>query len=183
MDRRLVEQARQGDRGAYEALITAVGARLFLVASRILRDPDGAADAVQETFIAIWRDLPSLRDPDRFEAWAYRTLVRNCRSRSRRERRLGVRFVELDEAIPASSTPADDAVIRDQLRRSFERLSLDHRAVLVLHHYLGLPLGEVAAIVDAPYGTVASRLHHAMRAMRAEIEAADREPVTGGQPA
>jgi len=183
MSRALVERAQQGDRGAYEELAQGVTRQLFLVAARIVRDPDLAQDAVQQTLVAIWRDLPSLRDPDRFEAWTYRTVVQFCRAASRRERRLGVKIVDLSESLAAASGGIDDIERRDQIERAFIRLSHDHRTVVVLHHYVGLSLGEIADILDVPYGTVGSRLHHAMRAMRATIEAGDRTTVAGGQSA
>jgi RNA polymerase sigma-70 factor (ECF subfamily) len=179
----LVERAQQGDRDAYELLARGAARRLFLVASRILRDTDAAEDAVQQTLVAIWRDLPSLRDPDRFEAWTYRLVVRYCRAEGRRNRRMGVTVVDLSETLAAARDEIGAVAMRDQLGRAFDALSHDHRAVVVLHHLVGLPLGEIAEILDIPYGTVGSRLHHAMRAMRASIEAAERTTVRGGQPA
>ena len=183
MERALVERARRGDREAYERLAEASAATLYRVGARILRDADRAEDAVQSTLVAIWRDLPSLRDPERFEAWTYRTLVRECHAQSRRERRVGVKLVAMPESIPTGSGGIEAVDLRDQLERSFEALSPDHRTVIVLHHYLGLPLTEIAEILDLPYGTVGSRLHHAMRALRAAIEAGERTTVAGGQPA
>jgi RNA polymerase sigma-70 factor (ECF subfamily) len=184
MSRALVERAQRGDRDAYEQLARGAARRLFLVAQRILRDTDQAEDAVQQTLVDIWRDLPSLRDPDRFDAWTYRIVVRHSRAETRRHRRLGVTIVDLSDAIGAGpGEPSEDVALRDQLDRAFRSLSHDHRVVVVLHHYLGLPLGEVAEILDIPYGTVGSRLHHAMRSMRATIDAAERTTVRGGQPA
>lgn len=183
MSRALVERAQQGDREAYELLARAVARRLFLVANRILRDTDEAEDAVQQTLVAIWRDLPSLRDQDRFDAWAYRTVVRHCRAQGRRHRRMGVTVVDLSEEMAAARDHIGDVAVRDQLGRAFDALSQEHRAVVVLHHLVGLPLGEIAEILDIPYGTVGSRLHHALRAMRASIDAAERAVVRGGQTA
>lgn len=184
MSRALVERAQQGDRDAYEQLARGAARRLYLIAQRILRDTDQAEDAVQQTLVDIWRDLPSLRDPDRFDAWTYRMVVRHCRAESRRNRRVGVSIVDLSDAMGASpSDPIGDVAVRDQLERAFKALSHDHRVVVVLHHYVGLPLGEIAGILDIPYGTVGSRLHHAMRSMRATIDAAERATVRGGQPA
>ncbi len=183
MSRDLVIRAQQGDRDAYEQLARGAARRLFLVAVRIVRDPDRAEDAVQGTLVAIWQDLPSLRDPDRFDAWTYRMVVRQCRSETRRERRGGVTIVDLSDEMAAGSDPIGDVALRDQLDRAFRMLSHDHRAVVVLHHYLGLPLGEIAEILDIPYGTVGTRLHHALRAMRATLDAAERTTVRGGQPA
>ena len=60
---------------------------------------------------------------------------------------------------------------RDQLERAFRRLTVEQRAVLVFHHYLGLPLPEVAARLGIPLGTAKSRMHHAKRALRASLEA------------
>ena len=183
MDRALVERAQRGDRDAYEQLARDVAPRLFLVAGRIVRDIDVAEDAVQHTLIAIWQDLATLRDPDRFEAWSYRIVVRACREEARRHRRLGVTLVDLADSMAAATDAIAEVAVRDQLGRAFERLSHDHRTVVVLHHLVGLPLGEIAEILDIPYGTVGTRLHHAMRALRAAIEATERVAVQGRQPA
>ena len=183
MDRELVERAQRGDRDAYEALARVSAPRLYLTASRIVRDADRADDAVQQTLVAIWRELPSLRDPDRFEAWTYRLVVRFSLLESRRAKRSGVREIRLDETTPARSDAYADADRRDQLDRALAALTPEHRAVVVLHHYAGLPLGEIADILGVPYGTVGSRLHHATRQLRAAVAAGDRITVAGGQPA
>ena len=180
MSRALVERAQRGDRDAYEQLARDAARRLYLVASRILRDADAAEDAVQQTLVAIWRDLPSLRDPDRFDAWTYRMVVRYSRSEQRRERRGGPTVVDVSETLAANRDEIGQVAVRDQLRRAFDALSHEHRAVVVLHHYLGLPHAEIAEILDIPYGTVGSRLHHALRALRASIEAGERATVRGG---
>ena len=183
MDRELVERAQRGDRDAYEALARTSADRLYAIAYRIVRDGDLADEAVQRTLVQMWRELPSLRDPDRFEAWTYRLVVRFCHLDARRARRTGVREIRIDESTPARSDPFADADLRDQLDRALATLSLDHRTVVVLHHYSGLPLGEIAEILGVPYGTVGSRLHHATRALRAAVNAGDRSTALGGQPA
>ena len=183
MDRRVVERAQRGDRDAYEALARASATRLYLTAHRIVRDVDRAEEAVQQALVAIWRELPSLRDPDRFEAWTYRLVVRFSLLESRRARRTAVREVRIDEKVPTSTDAFAESDLRDQLDRALGELSPDHRAVVVLHHYAGLQLGEIAEILGVPYGTVGSRLHHATRALRAAIAAGERSPVAGGQPA
>jgi len=183
VDRALVERARTGDRDAYEALARASAPRLYLTAYRIVRDADRAEDAVQQTLVTMWRELPSLRDPDRFEAWTYRLVLRFCLVESRRARRTGVREVRLDALMPAVADAYADSDLRDQLDRALARLTPEHRAVVVLHHYVGLPLSEIAEILGVPYGTVGSRLHHATRGLRAAITAGDRSSVIGGQPA
>ncbi|MDH4141867.1 MAG: sigma-70 family RNA polymerase sigma factor [Chloroflexota bacterium] len=183
MSRALVERAQQGDRDAYELLARGSSRRLFAVAQRILRDVDQAEDAVQQTLVDIWRDLPSLRDPDRYDAWTYRIVVRHCRGETRRHRRIGGSVVDLSEDMASPDDPIGDVAVRDQLDRAFRSLRHEHRVVVVLHHFVGLPLGEIADILDIPYGTVGSRLHHAMRSMRATIDAAERTTVRGGQPA
>ena len=87
MDTELVVRAQRGDEGAFASLAVAAGDRLHAVAHRILRDIDLAEDATQQALLAIWRDLPQLRDPARFEAWSYRLLVRACYAEGRRTRR------------------------------------------------------------------------------------------------
>jgi RNA polymerase sigma-70 factor, ECF subfamily len=184
VDRTLVERAQRGDMDAYEALVRASTPRLYLTAYRIVRDADAAEDATQQALVAAWRDLRSLRDPDRFEAWTYRLVVRACLTERRRSRRSGVREIRVEDvSLSTPSNAVDASDLRDQLDRALGALPDDQRAVVVLHHYVGLPLVEIAEILGAPAGTVRSRLHHAKRAMRAAIEAADRSTVVGGQPA
>jgi RNA polymerase sigma-70 factor (ECF subfamily) len=144
MDTELVVRAQDGDEGAFASLAMAVGDRLHAVAHRILRDIDLAEDATQQALLSVWRDLPQLRDPARFEAWSYRLLVRACYAEARRTRRWApnLRLLSADE--PAAADGLTTVVDRDQLERGFRRLSIDHRAVVVLHHYLDLPLDQVA---------------------------------------
>jgi RNA polymerase sigma-70 factor (ECF subfamily) len=171
MDSQLVRQAQDGDRQAFASLAVAVGDRLHAVAQRILRDADLAEDATQQALLAIWRDLPQLRDPAHFDAWSYRLLVRACYAEGRRARQWmpNLRLLPTDEAVVGDGF--DPIVDRDQLERGFRRLSIDHRAVVVLHHYLDMPLDQVAETLGIPVGTVRSRLLHAMRGLRAALEA------------
>ena len=154
---------------------------LFAVAHRMLRDFGAAEDAVQQTLEITWRELPTLRDPERFEAWARRVLVRVCYAESRRGRHwaANVRALTLDE--PAEGDAQRSLAERDQLERGFRRLPSDQRAILVLHHYLGLAPAEIAEALGIPAGTARSRLHYAHRAMRAALEADDRRVAIGGQ--
>jgi RNA polymerase sigma-70 factor (ECF subfamily) len=176
MDTDLVVQAQGGDEEAFASLAVVAGDRLHAVAHRILRDIDLAEDATQQALLTIWRDLPQLRDPARFDAWSYRLLVRACYAEARKNRSWspGLRLVETDESTADSSGAVAD---RDQLERGFRRLSIDHRAVVVLHHYLDLSLDEVADSLGVPVGTVRSRLHYAMRGLRAALDA-DARPTS-----
>jgi RNA polymerase sigma-70 factor (ECF subfamily) len=171
MDTDLVARAQDGDEGAFMSLAVAVGDRLHAVAHRILRDTDLAEDATQQALLSIWRDLPQLRDPSRFEAWSYRLLVRACYAEGRKTRAWSpnLRLLGTDE--PTATDATHTVHDRDQLERGFRRLSVDHRAVVVLHHYLDLPLAQVAETLGVPEGTVRSRLHYAMRGLRAALEA------------
>jgi len=171
MDTGLVVRAQRGDEEAFASLAVAVGDRLHAVAHRILRDTDLAEDATQQALLTIWRDLPKLRDPARFDAWSYRLLVRACYAEGRRSRQWApnLRILPVDE--PAGPDATSSVVDRDQLERGFRRLSIEHRAVVVLHHYLDLPLEEVAESLGIPLGTVRSRLLHAMRGLRAALDA------------
>jgi RNA polymerase sigma-70 factor, ECF subfamily len=171
MDTDLVVRAQRGDKGAYGLIAGAIADRFLAVARRILRDRDLAQDATQQALLAIWQDLPRLRDPDRFEAWSYRLLVHACSAEGRKERRWAPNLRVLPIDSQAASSELDSVVDRDQLERGFRRLSIDHRAVVVLYHYLDKPLDEIARILDIPVGTAHSRLHHAMRGMRAALDA------------
>ena len=177
MDTDLVVRAQRGDKGAYALVAGEIADRFLAVARRILRDRDLAEDATQQALLSIWQTLPRLRDPARFEAWSYRLLIHACYAEGRRERRWApnLRLLQLEQSTvdDGLGTVAD----RDELERGFRHLSIDHRAVVVLHHYLDKPLDEVARILEIPVGTAHSRLHHAMRALRAALDADARRPV------
>lgn len=176
MKRDLVEAARHGDHAAFEVLATSAGDRLYAVARLILRSTDLAEDAVQEALVRAWQRLPSLRDPDRFDAWLYRLVVNACADQGRQVRRWSqqVRPIQLD--IPISD---DTGLVahREQLERGFSRLKPDQRAVLVLHYYSGFSAVEIARILEIPEGTARSRLHYATGAMRAALEADARQAL------
>jgi RNA polymerase sigma-70 factor, ECF subfamily len=171
VDTDLVVRAQHGDEEAFASLAVGVGNRLHAVAHRILRDTDLAEDATQQALLTIWRDLPQLRDPARFDAWSYRLLVRACYAEGRRIRSWSPNLTILPVDQPALGEGLSTVVDRDQLERGFKRLSVEHRSVVVLHHYLDLPLDQVAEILGVPIGTVRSRLFHAMRGLRAALEA------------
>jgi RNA polymerase sigma-70 factor (ECF subfamily) len=176
MERDLVLRAIAGDHDAFTEIARRSDDRSFALARLILRDEHQAQDATQDAYIAAWRDLSSLRDPDRFEAWLHRLLVRACYRAARRERRLRlveIRELELDPPV-ARPIGLED---RDELERAFRRLDPEQRTVLVLHHYVGLTLPEAAEAMAVPVGTAKSRLHRASRAMRAAIEADRRSPL------
>ena len=180
MDPELVIAAQSGDREAFAILARAQGDRLFGIARRILRDHERAEDAVQNALVIAWRELPRLRDPDRFEAWLTRSLVNECYDEYRRSRRLTADVRALPVDGPAAPDDIQSVIDRDQLARGFGRIPTDQRAVLVLRHYLGLEPADIARTLDLPEGTVRSRLHYAYRAMRAAIEADLRPAADGG---
>ena len=174
MRTRLVERAREGDDTAFSELVDLDGNLCYAIAYRILRDAERAQDAVQQAFLLAWRELPQLRDPERFGPWLHRLLVNACYDELRRHRRWSTRI----RALPMDGTGGPDPMLtvedRDTLDRAFVRLTPQHRAVFVLHHHAGLPLAEIADVVGVPIGTVKSRLHHATRALRATIAADSR---------
>ncbi len=183
MDRDLVEAARGRDREAYADLIRVRGDRLYALAQRILRDVDRAEDALQEALIVAWRDLPGLRDPDRFDAWLHRLVVRACLAEAKRERRRVANLRVLPMDAPTVRDDFLSVADRDQLERGFRRLPAEQRALLVLHHFEGRDAAEIAEILGIPVGTAGSRLHHAHRAMRAALDADARVIAIGGRPA
>ena len=177
MDTTLVVRAQHGDEEAFASLAVACGDRLHAVSHRILRDIGLAEDATQQALLAIWRNLPELRDPARFDAWSYRLLVNACHVEARRTRQWSPNLRALPADGPAAPDAVGSVVDRDQLERGFRRLSIDHRAVVVLHHYLDLTHEEIAEALGIPEGTVRSRLHFAMRGLRAALEADARPPA------
>jgi RNA polymerase sigma-70 factor (ECF subfamily) len=181
MQTEVVMAAQRGDEDAFAALVDAIGARLQSVAHRILRDSDVAEDATQRALLRIWKNLPKLRDPARFEAWAYQLLVRSCHAEARRTRHWTPELRLKDGDEPAHD-PLTLVVDRDQLERAFRSLSVDHRAVVVMHHYLDLPVDAVADALDIPTGTARSRLHYAMKALHAALDADARHVLKEATP-
>ena len=175
-------RARNGDLEAFSALTSGRTSRLLAIARLILRDTERAEDAVQDALLQAWQDLRGLRDPDRFDAWLRRLLVRACYRAAERNRRHAA--VELNaDRLPGSSRgdPQGQTAVRDQLERGFRRLSPEHRAVIVLHHYVGLSLTDAADTLGIPLGTMQSRLSRATQVMRAALEADDRTPDLAGE--
>lgn len=174
----LVDQAKRGDREAFDALARLVGDRCMAIAYRILRDTDRADDAVQAALIVAWQELRSLRDSSRFEPWLHRILTHECYAEARRHRRWSadVRILPIPDRRDSGEISAIDD--RDQLDRAFRRLTLEQRAVLVFHHYVDLPLTDVADRLGIPLGTAKSRLYHATNALRASLEADARTSST-----
>jgi RNA polymerase sigma-70 factor (ECF subfamily) len=172
----LVVQAQGGDREAFASLVHVISDRLYAIATRILRDADLAEDALQGALVTAWRQLPTLRDPARFEAWARRLLVHSCYAEARRRRSwtTNVRVLPVDG--PVGPDGLLSVVERDALDRAFRRVSVEQLAVFVLHHHLGLSLVEIAETLGIPAGTARSRLHYATRLLREAIEA-DAAPV------
>ena len=171
MQQALVERAKDGDAEAFDALARSVGDRCMAIACRILRDSDQAQDAVQAALITAWRELRTLRDAERFEPWLHRILTHECYAEARRRTRWSAEIRLLPVDGPVESDGLLGVNDRDQLERAFRRLTLEQRAVLVFHHYVDLPLGEVAERLGIPLGTAKSRLHYATAALRASLEA------------
>jgi RNA polymerase sigma-70 factor (ECF subfamily) len=166
----LVQRARDGDEDAFTQLVDLDGDRCYAIAYRILRDLDRSKDAVQQAFLLAWRELPRLRDVERYEVWLYRLLVNACYEEARRHRRWTTRVRVLPIEGPSAPDPMLAIEDRDALERAFEGLSPEHRAVFVMHHHAGLPLAAIAEVVGVPIGTVKSRLHHSIRNLRAALE-------------
>ena len=169
----LVERARRGDPDAFVALIEQRQVAMARVATAILGDEADVADALQETLVSLWRELPRLRNVERFPAWADSILINACRLVLRRRVRARVRLVRLDAEndFPAAGVgPDTELADRDAFWRAFERLSVDARAILVLHHLEGRSVDDVAAALGIPRGTVKSRLFAARRELERSLD-------------
>ena len=177
MDTELVIHAQNGDQQAFATLADALYGRLHQVAYRILRDRALAEDATQQAVLLMWRDLPQLRDPDRFEAWSYRLLVNACNAEFRRRKRSLPTVGPQGLIEPVAPDDYSRLFDRDQIEHGFAELSVDHRAVLTLRYYLDMPLEAIAEALDVPIGTVNSRLHRAISNMRAALDEATGGPV------
>jgi RNA polymerase sigma-70 factor (ECF subfamily) len=173
VDDEVLNRAKRGDREAFTTLVLTFGDRLYSIAYRILRDSGRAEDAVQQVFLTAWKELRHLRDNSRLEAWLYRLLVNACYAEARHTKRWqpGLRLIADLDSDPAMDDAEVSVAVRDELERAFRRLSGEQRAVLVMHHYLGLSGAEIAQALGMSPGTVRSRLHYGHQQMRAALEA------------
>ena len=167
---RSIMAAVAGDAAAFSTLIDTRLARTYRIALAILGTESDARDAVQETWVAVWRQLPRLDDPSRFDAWVDRIVVNACRMAIRRRNR--VREIPIPDGFDAvSAQPGPEAVLeRHALERAFDRLPVQQRTILVLHHLEERPLGEIAAVLSIPVGTAKSRLHAARASLERMLE-------------
>ncbi len=168
MDTQLVVRAQNGDEVAFAAIIQAAHGRFKQIAYRILRDAYLAEDAMQQAMVEMWRKLPTLRDPEKFDGWSYRFLVNAC---YREAKRYKESYRELPGVADSSYPDATGAINdRDQLERGFKRLSVDHRAVVVMHYYLDLTIEDTAEALGISAGTAKSRLNRAMAKLRLALQ-------------
>jgi RNA polymerase sigma-70 factor (ECF subfamily) len=167
----LVRRSMRGDEQAFTEIVNSITDRFLGVAHRILRDTALAEDAVQQALLSAWRDLPDLRDPAKFEGWAYRLLIRACYMEARKRKRWHPTTIVRSIVEPTAPDSIGGIIERDRLERGFDRLSVDHRAVLILTYYLDLSSEQVGEALDIPVGTVYSRLHRAHQALRGALEA------------
>lgn len=168
-DDALIERARHGDRDAFAQLIEPRALRLLRTARAILGNEADAYESAQEALVSAWIHLPGLRRADRFDAWLNRTLANKCRDELRRRRR----SAEIDLTgtdVPAADV-ADTSIAHASVSAAFERLTVDERHILVLHHLQDLPLAQVAGQLGVPVGTAKSRLWSARRALERALEA------------
>jgi RNA polymerase sigma-70 factor, ECF subfamily len=168
VDKAVVRHAQQGSEEAFGAIVNESIDRLFAISTLIARDRSLAEDAVQDALLRAWRDLPTLRDPDRLSAWLARLTVNATYDILRRRRRIR-ELKPLHETIATGTDEAAATVDRVVLWAAYGRLPVDQRAVVVLHYYVGLTLDEVANTLGIPAGTARSRLHGGLAAMRRSL--------------
>ncbi len=147
--------------------------RRYRLAGLLLGIAADAEDATQEAMLRAWQSAASLRDPAKVDSWLDGILVNVCRDRMRRRRI--VRFIPLADGAAGPARDEFQSVRdRDEVGRAMGDLDADQRIVVVLHYWGGLTLEGIADRLGWPVGTVKSRLHHALRRMRAALDA----PVT-----
>ena len=169
----------KGDEEAFARLVREWEVRIYNLAWRMLGNREDAQDAVQDTFISVFRHLRNLRDPGSFPTWLYRIALNNCRARWR-SRTPEVPIEEKDSELPVADAQAAAQFVaggdagslvetRDLIRKSLMGLSEDHRTAIVLKEYLGLNLEEVALVMECPLSTAKSRLYHGLRGVQKNL--------------
>jgi len=173
----LVLRARAGDHSAFEALVDTRLEPTFRTALAILGNEADARDATQDIFVRAWRNLPELRDVDRFPAWFGRIVVNTCRSATRQRGRRHIREIQVASlpdggenlATPGAGHDSETANL-DVLERALQRISSSDRTLLALHHHEHLPLEAIGTLLGVPARTVKSRLFSARRSLERALE-------------
>jgi RNA polymerase sigma-70 factor (ECF subfamily) len=166
---------QRGSAGTFEDLVESRLDACYRLAAVLLGDRIEAEDATHEAMLRAQRSWESVRDPGAAAAWLDRIVVNECRDRLRR-RRVSRAIVSVETSGPQPAVPLEDrgAEERTALRDALATLSPDHRVVVILRYLLDLPIDAIAARTGSPAGTVKSRLHHALRQLRAAYDAASR---------
>ena len=175
----LADRARNGDLDAFEELMHARIDAIYRISFAIVGDEADARDSTQETFIAAWRRIRGLRDPDRFDAWLQRIAVNAARMTLRSRSRRRVREIpsgDVASLAALSDGAKPDRSDADLIGAALARLPLDQRTIVVLHHLEGLDLAALSEILEIPIGTVKSRLHTARQGLQAALAAEARRP-------
>ena len=142
----------------------------YRLARAILRDRDDAQDATHDAFVQAWRKWGTLRDPSRFRQWFERILVNICRDRLRSARSP---LRDISEELAIADDGFSQSQDRDVLGAAIAVLSPEHRVVIALRYYRDLSVGQIAATLGVPEGTVNSRLHYALKHLHATVDAED----------
>ena len=176
-DHSLADRARNGDLDAFEELMHARIDAIYRLSYAIVGDEADARDSTQESFITAWRGIRGLRDPGRFDAWLQRIAVNTARMTLRSRGRRHVREIPSGDVATLAAMSDQGRPERsdgDVLGAALDRLPVDQRTILVLHHLEGHDLAGLADVLEVPVGTVKSRLHGARQALRAALSAEER---------
>jgi RNA polymerase sigma-70 factor (ECF subfamily) len=161
-------EALEGPAVAYVRAARAKADDAYRLAGYLLGNATEAQDAVQDALVKAWRNWPSLRQHESFGPWFDRIVVNVCRDRMRRHRTL--RMVDLEAADEVESADTFAVMLEgDRVGCAVARLRPDHRIVIALRFWRDMSLEQVAETLDLPLGTVKSRLHYALRALRVEL--------------
>ena len=176
-DVELVALAAAGNAAAFDLVLRPRLDRLFRMAVAITRNESDARDATQEACVLAWRELPRLRDHDRFDSWLSQILVNSCRMLLRSNRRGTIREISMDDPLrpatqeqPATAAEVDRLGDTEAIQAAFERLDPAVRSLLVLHYVEGRPLAEIARVLGSPLGTIKWRLSNARGALEKALK-------------
>ena len=171
-----VAAARRGDETAFESLVRLYEKRVMALAMRMCRDPDDAAEAAQEAFLAAWQGLPAFRGEAGFSTWLYRLTSNACVDLLRREGRrravTGPSFndeearVEVPDTAPSPQETAERRELQAQIREGLQAITPEHRQVLLLREMQQLSYDEIAERLSLDVGTVKSRISRGRKQLR-----------------
>ena len=177
-EKQLIQKAKTGDESSFESLILGCQNKAYNIALRYLRNEDDALDALQESFIKIFRHLNSFKEDSRFDTWVYRIVVNTCNDMLRKNSNQKITdsifktedeketVIEIPDSTGSPEEVYDKKEKSEHLKHCLEKLNHDQKEIIILRDIHGFSYDEISEILECSVGTVKSRINRSRLRLR-----------------